>query len=341
MRTVTASQVLYRKRSAVVNRETVRHIAEKQKRSGGLKNRKIGFLRQVAYCIEAVFVVAFGTFLSVLPHKSAKVLARFAGILAFHLDKRDRKWACRNLDILYPQPPLSKDQKDRIIRKLFINIGLGACEYLKIADLTAENYEDFVRFGDYRALEQALEEKKGVLAISAHMGNWEYLGSVVAKLGLNVATVIKHQHNPYTDKWLREIREKKGRVKCFYNNDPFLTIHIGSHLKQNGIIAMLADQRQVSKPLFVPFFGVPSATSDGPAKLHLWYDVPIVFCFSVKQNDGKYLLSVEGPYHFPRSDDLKADCRNIMMRINQKYEEIIRKYPDQWFSILTPRWEKI
>ena len=39
-----------------------------------------------------------------------------------------------------------------------------------------------------------------------------------------------------------------------------------------------------------------------------------------------------------RSGNFEQDCRAVMTLVNQKYEGMIRKYPDQWFSLLYPRW---
>jgi Kdo2-lipid IVA lauroyltransferase/acyltransferase len=299
--------------------------------------RQISFWQRLAFLLEAIFVIPLATVISCLPWNMARALGRLCGLAAFYFDRRDKRQACYNLDVIYADNPLSEGEKHRIVKRLFINVGIGAFEYLKIGDLQAENCEDFVHIGDYSPLVRAIEEGKGVLAVTAHLGNWEYLGSVVAKMGLNVGAVIKRQHNPYTDRWLTDFREKKGKVKCFYNESS-VVVHIASHLRRNGILAFLADQREISKPILVPFFGVPCGTYDGPAKLHIWYEAPIVFASAARQNDGKYLLSVEGPYHFERSGNLDHDCRRIMTWVNSQYEEMIRKYPDQWFSLLTPRW---
>lgn len=295
-------------------------------------------MQQVGYILETICVVPLGAFISLLPWKTGRAFGRIAGTLAFYLNRRDKGRAYDNLDIIFAENPLSGEEKDRIIKKLFMNIASGVFEYFKIGSITEKNYLQFVRIENYEAIDRALDEKKGVLAITAHIGNWELLGSVGAKLRGNVGTIIKRQYNPYTDKWLKNIRERKGRVKCFYDESSIM-IHIAKHLKQNGILAILADTSSHYKPIFVPFFGVQSATADGPAKLHLWYEAPIVLSFCVKQGDGKYLLSFDGPHHFKKSGDFKKDREVIMTWINQKYEELIRKYPDQWFSILTPRWE--
>ena len=295
------------------------------------------FGQQVLFLLEASFAIPLGTLLSCLPWRMVRPLGLLAGKVLYCLDARDRRQAYYNLDLMYADQPLTLEQKHGIVRKLFSNIGVGAVEFFKTGALGADNYGEFVELGDYGPLLRALEEGKGVLALTAHLGNWEVLGSIVAKQGLNVGAAIYRQHNPYTDRWLKGFREQKGKVKCFYN-DPSLMVHVEMHLKQNGILALMADQRELSRPVFVPFFGMPCPTHDGPAKLHLWYGAPMVFCSAIKLDSGKYFLSVDGPYHFEGTGNMGEDCREIMSWVNGKYEEMIRKNPDQWFSLLTPRW---
>lgn len=295
------------------------------------------FAQQVLFLLEASVVIPLGTLLSRLPRRLVRPLGLLAGNVLYCLDARDRRQAYYNLDLMYADRPLTLEQKHRIVKKLFSNIGVGAVEFFKLGALDADNYGEFVELGDFEPLLRALKEGKGVLAVTAHLGNWEYLGSVVAKLGLKVGAVIYRQYNPYTDRCLKDFREQKGKVKCFYN-DPSLMVHLEMHLKQNGILALMADQRELSKPVFVPFFGMPCPTHDGPAKLHLWYGAPMVFCSAIKLDSGKYFLSVEGPYHFESTGNMSQDCREIMHWVNGQYETMIRKYPDQWFSLLTPRW---
>jgi KDO2-lipid IV(A) lauroyltransferase len=334
-RTAVEAVSVNRERGTRGSRDSMQ--TQKQRRPGQKGNRPPSFKQHLLFLLEAIFVIPLGTLVSCLPWKLARPLGILVGDVVFLLGKRDRRQAYYNLDVMFPDGECSQTEKDRIVKQLFRNIALGAVEYLKMGDLRGGNHEQFVEIGDYTPLQHALEQGKGVLAVSAHFGNWEYLGSTVAKLGLSVGALIDRQENPYTDKWLKGIREKWGKVKCFYD-DSSAMFHVDTLLKRNGILGLMADQRDIRRPVFVPFFGISSPTRDGPARLHLWYEAPIVFAFAVKQNNGKYLLSVEGPYGFERSGDLSEDCRRIMACINLKYEEMIRKYPDQWFSLLTPRW---
>jgi len=322
---------------------TPKQAAEKACRAGKyqkrvpIRRRPGSSGQQFLYVLEAMLAIPLGSLVSRMPWKLARAFGRLAGHLMFCLDQRDKRQAFFNLELMYTDDPLADEEKHRIVKQLFMNIAQGAVEFFKIADLRADNYHEFIQLGDYTPLLHALGEGRGVLAITAHLGNWEYLGSVVAKLGLNVGAVINRQHNPYTDRWLSDFREQKGKVKCIYE-DASAMAHVEMHLRQNGILALLADQRELGRPVFVPFFGRICPTHDGPARLHLWYEAPMVFCSSVRMENGKYLFSVDGPYHFENSGDVAGDCREIMSWVNRKYEELLRRYPDQWFSLMTPRW---
>lgn len=283
-------------------------------------------------------MIGLGTAGSRMPRIFIPRLAVLAGRMLFYLDRKDRKRAYHNLDIIFKEEPLSSFEKDRTVKRLFENIATLGLEHLQLARLCAENLAVFIKSENFQAVIEALDEKRGVLIITAHLGNWEYLGVLGSRLDYRVAAVLKHQHNPYTDRWLARIHERRAGFQCLYHGRG-LSHRIGLHLKRNGILALVADQRDVSSPLVVPFFGRPGQTADGPARLHLWYGAPMVFAFSVRQPDGTYLLTFDGPYRFPGTGDRKGDAVRIMSFINQKYEAMVRKYPDQWLSLLTPRWE--
>lgn len=297
------------------------------------------WIKRAGFILEAVCVIPLGNLAALMPWRIGNMLAAFMGRFLFCISRTAKGRAFHNLGIVFAHNRLSVREKQAIIRRLFIHVATSVFEYVKLGAITAQNHEAFTGRLNREVFEEALSEKRGVLAISAHIGNWEMLASVAAKKSYNIGAIIHRQLNPYTDKWLRRIREKKGGVKCFYDETRDLRQIIG-HLKKNGILAILADEIYPVKPLYIPFFERQAATPDGPAKLHLLYGSPLVLCFLLKQADGTYLSTFEGPYHFPKSGDMKKDCEKIMAFINRKYETVIRKHPDQWFSLLTPRWEQ-
>ncbi|OHD54147.1 MAG: hypothetical protein A2Y33_10570 [Spirochaetes bacterium GWF1_51_8] len=301
--------------------------------------RKVGFFERIGYILEYIIVVPLAKLLSLIPFAWIKGLSRFLGWIFFHVNTRDKKWAYMNLGIIYKDNPLSKEEQDKIVRQLYRNIVRFGLEYLKLGQITAKNYQKFARFDNFEAVMNTQATGKGGIVMTLHLGNWEYMGSVAAKIGCNLAVIINRQFNPYTDLWLKRLREKKGKVKCFYNEIAD-TKGLAKHLRGGGTIALVADQTFYFQPIFVPFFGMPSATANGPAKLHTKFGSPIVMGHCYRDTDDKYVFKFEDPWTYTPTGDQEKDNAAIMTYINSRYEEYIRKYPEQWFSLLHPRWEK-
>ncbi len=304
-----------------------------------MAKRKINLFRKFLYLLEFIVVVPISYLLGLLPFCFLQALIRPLSFLMFCLDRKNKKIAEYNFKVVYKNNPLSEDKKKELIKKLYYNIGLYGIEYLKLRSINKKNYMKFVEFEGYEYVDEALKDGNGLIVVTAHIGNWEYLGSIPAKLGKNLAVIINRQFNPYTDWWLKYIREKHGKIKCFYNEIADLS-RIVRHLKRGGIIGTLVDQTYYFRPIFVPFFGEISATADGPAKLHLKYNAPLMMAFSIRKPDGKYLLKFYPHVYFKKTDDFEEDCKRIMSWINSEYEKIILEYPDQWFSFFHYRWER-
>lgn len=301
--------------------------------------RKIKPLEYIGYFLEALLVIPLSLFIALLPRRIGYAIADILGALFFRIDKKNKKWAYENLSIIFAEKPLSKEKANDLVKRTYRNLARGGFEYFKLWQITSKNAEKYAYYENYQHIEKCLAMGKGIIVVTCHLGNWEYLGSIPAKKGVNLAVIINRQFNPFTDAWLKFIREKWGKIKCFYNEVSDMK-GIVRHLKQNGIIGILADQTYYFKPIFVPFFGRQSATADGPAKLHLRYGAPIVMAFSIREPDGRYRLTFEPPYIHPQTSDFERDVHDVMTYINSRYEVYIRQYPDQWFSLLHPRWER-
>ncbi|MGC8764424.1 MAG: lysophospholipid acyltransferase family protein [Brevinematia bacterium] len=304
-----------------------------------MAKRKISLIKKFIYILEFIVVVPLSSLLSLLPLSFLRAIAKPLSLLIFYLDRKNKKIAEYNFRIVYKDNPLSKEEKERLIKKLYHNLVLYGVEYLKLGAINKKNYKKFVEFEGYEYVDEALQDGKGLIVVTGHIGNWEYLGSIPAKLGKNLAVIINRQFNPYTDWWLKHIREKQGKIKCFYNEVSDLS-KIVRHLKNGGIVGTLVDQTYYFQPIFVPFFGMPSATADGPAKLHLKYKAPLMMAFGIRKPDGKYLLKFYPHVYFEKTENFEEDCKRIMTWINSEYEKIILKFPEQWFSFFHHRWER-
>ena len=109
-------------------------------------------------------------------------------------------------------------------------------------------------------------------------------------------------------------------------------------IQSKGAVAMLVDQSaSPTKDVFVDFFGRPAVTYEAPASLALKFKIPIIYGFSVRQEDGTYLVEINELKY----DDLKADkdgIKELTKRHVTALENAIRENPDHWVW-LHKRWK--
>ena len=58
-------------------------------------------------------------------------------------------------------------------------------------------------------------QRNGVILLSAHFGNWEYIAaSVSVQIGIPFKVIVKSQRNPFVTDWLNRVR-CKWKMKLF------------------------------------------------------------------------------------------------------------------------------
>ena len=95
-------------------------------RSDFLEEQTLGGWRRLGFVLEAIAVIPIGTLIALLPWKLGRPLGRLAGTVLFHLNKNGRELAYHNLDVVFSDSPLLQDEKERIVRNLFINLARSA-----------------------------------------------------------------------------------------------------------------------------------------------------------------------------------------------------------------------
>jgi len=176
-------------------------------------------------------------------------------------------------------------------------------------------------------LDQALSEKKGVLLISGHFGNWEMIPPALAELGYPVTMYVGRQTNPLTNELQNTARANFG-VETI-DKGKRATLQMGRALAANKIIAMLIDQNDNKSDLFVNFFEKLASSSKGTAAFHLLRKSPVVLvtCPYV----GDHLEISFQRITFDLSGEQEKDTLAITQKITSALENVIRKYPEQYF----------
>jgi KDO2-lipid IV(A) lauroyltransferase len=118
-----------------------------------------------------------------------------------------------------------------------------------------------------------------------------------------------------------------GRTRLFSRQDGFRSI---IRAVRDGLVFFYMPDMDLGPrdSIFVPFFGVPTATITGPSRLAQLADaVPVPVVTRILPGGAGYRVKFFEPWHDFPSGNLEADAR----RINAFIEAQVRELPEQYY----------
>ncbi len=261
-----------------------------------------------------------------LPLKAAYSLAVFLSNLRYFFAAKDRKIVTENLKAIFPE----KDEREiaGIRLRLFHNFAKYLVDFLRFKNLDMEYIRNKVKIVNLDGLDGEIKKGKGVILVTAHLGNWELGGVVLSMVGYPISTVaLSHKSKVVTD-FFNAQRENKG-LKVFILGDAAKGC-IRS-LKGGQLLALVGDRDFTDGGRVTPFFGRPSLLPEGPAVLSLHTSSPIIPGFMLRKEDDSFELILEKPLNYAPTGDKSKDLDNLISEYKSIFEKYIRSYPDQWY----------
>ena len=195
-----------------------------------------------------------------LPYSTILSIGASLGPLYRLVGKKQVKRGLHNLMI-----GLSIDEKeaDAILGRLFQNLGRSVMEMLYMPNLTPQFIKEHIEMRGLEHLDAALAEDKGVIILTAHVGNWEWMGAALAAHGYPSTTIVKKQPNAQFTRLLNEYREMVG-LEVFARGGSEMR-GAAQAMKAKKLLGFLADQDGWYQGLPVMFLGQESSAVTGPA----------------------------------------------------------------------------
>jgi KDO2-lipid IV(A) lauroyltransferase len=222
----------------------------------------------------------------------------------------------------------SDDEIRKILKESYQNLGITLVELLTIDTYDFNSTSPKVYYSNIEIIKQAKEKGNGVILLSGHFGNWELLAfsaSVLLEEALHI--VIKYQMNPYTDKYLRNLRQRSGNELIDMNKAGLTMVKA---IKNNNIIAMLSDQRAGKNEGFkLEFLGREASTYKAPALLALKFKTPIIVGFAVRDKRNNYKVHLIELDHSDLEDNTEG-VEELTKRYLSLLENAIRENPGLW-----------
>lgn len=270
-------------------------------------------------------IYKFGQFwANLLPLKIAYRVAMFVSDLQYFLSPRDQRAVKDNLRVILS----TNGDVSQMAREVFRNFGKYLIEFFRTAQNIDKAYiEKNTKVSGIEFIDRVLAQKKGGIILTAHIGNWELGGAIINALGYPiVAIALPHKERPVNDLF-NEQRQARGITVVPTNTAIRRCIET---LKENGLVALLADRDFGSHGEILDFLGKKVMIPRGPAVFSVKTGAPIVPAFLIRTEDDAFTLSLKEPI-WP--DDRGSENDRIL-KLMKVYtfiiEEQIRKNPTQW-----------
>ncbi|HTS18134.1 MAG TPA: lysophospholipid acyltransferase family protein [Verrucomicrobiae bacterium] len=271
----------------------------------------------------------FAEFVSRLfPRRMSYGIARRLADLYVLFDRRGRESVIANLQQIQLSSgvTLSPRALHSLARENFLNFAKYLVDFFKFLRMDRRQIEKVVHFGNVpEILENLLAHGKGVIFLSAHLGNWELGASALAAMGYKLNSVALQVPDKKLDELYRHYRALRGLYPIPFGRAGREFI---AAVRRNEIVGLLADRDFTGSNQTVEFFGRPARLPDGPAKLALATGAPLLPIFMVRLPDDTFAYIVEEPIW---ADKSRQNVDDIMRLVAAALERVIRQHSEQWF----------
>ena len=260
-----------------------------------------------------------------MPHSWLLSIGRWLGIMYYRLVKKQRSLAIRQMEAALH---ISQEEAARLVRLSFINMGRNFMEVLYMPALNKENFSQYIEIDHLEIMEQALAEKHGVVVLTGHVGNWEWLSAAFTMNDMPVTAIAKPQPNMDYTNALDELRSRIN-VEIFSRGTSEL-LSAAKALKKGKILGFLADQDAGPGGAFIEFLGRTASTPMGAAVFAKKFNSPVVPAFIIRQPDGRHKVEIGEILRYEDTGDSDKDLFDLTYRMTKILEQKITANPTQW-----------
>lgn len=270
------------------------------------------------------YLFVLGKFLaSLFPRWFCYLFARMLAVLHYHLSRKDREIVSYNL-----LPAIKdKDKKEfnGCVRDVFVNFSYYLVDFFRYSKLNDAFVKKYVKVSGLDKLNKAISMDRGVIIVTAHLGNYELAGVITALLGHSPYVVALPHKDKRTNRLFDKQREMFG-LKVISTGAAIKGCFVA--LKKKQMVAFLGDRDFSGKGIKMEMFSREAYLPRGPAFFALKTGAVIIPVFLVREREKYYHMIFEKHIDF----DAEKDCEeDVIKKYIPVLEGYIKKYPQQWY----------
>ena len=264
--------------------------------------------------------------LRVVPTRLAySIVALFAPLFS-PMWVRQYRHALQNMErVLGPRP--DPGEVRRHVRNVFRNYAKYMVDLVRLPRTRIEDIEPRFRTAGLHHIDEGLARGHGLIMVTAHVGNWDLAGALLAARGYAVNVIVETLQPPRWNALVQKIRELTGMRAIPTENGVRQMLRA---LRQNEILAILIDRPLTGQGVPVQFFDAMTRVPGGAATLALRSGASVVAAVTLRTENG-YVAHVSPLLEVPASGDQDRDVQLITQHAMSWLEALIREHPDQWY----------
>lgn len=225
----------------------------------------------------------------VVPAPAARGLARTLAHLAFALRVPARRHLERNLARLGASAPggprdARAPGEEPLARRVFEEFALSLVDFMRLGRVRPDELPATVEVRGREHLDRVRASGRGVLLVSAHLGNWEWGAAYLAALGVPLRLVARPHRNPAVEAYFARRRARWGVRRL---GGPPVWVEASRALREGAWVAVMVDR--------VPEGVRRGSVSDWAAALARRTGAAILPAVLVRRPGGRYVACFDPP----------------------------------------------
>jgi KDO2-lipid IV(A) lauroyltransferase len=270
-----------------------------------------------------------------LPQVYIRHVGSALGRMIYWTHAYERTIVKNNLHFAFPSWSEKSILKFR--KKIFNGFGIFLLETARLSVMSHKDILSHCReISGEEYLWAAIQKGKGVILVSAHIGNWEIgLQGLALYFKTPLCAVEKKLSRTHFYQWLHLIRKRFG-THMIEKENAFPDM-LGA-LRKGEMLCLMMDITRRDSSVDVQFFNHPARATHVASLLSLRCGSPIIPVFSYRDSEGLISGKIYPEVALEKSGNLRKDLEINTQAITSIVEEAIRMHPEQYFWI-QKRWK--
>lgn len=263
--------------------------------------------------------------ISILPFPVFYFFSDIIFVIVYYVLEYRKKVVTENLRNSFPEK--SKKEISQLRRRFFRYFCDMSLEIFKTLTIRKSSMLKHCRFNEesLQLIKKLHDEKKSIILVLGHLGNWEWSGNTFSILCKQQLYVIYHPlENKYFNRLIIGMRTRFG-TKLIEMKNTFRDM--AARKNEINATAFIADQTpHPNHAYWTTFLNQHTPVFQGTEKIARKLNYPVVFAHSNRIKRGHYEIFTEMLCENPAT----ASDGEISEMHTKKLEEEIRKNPETW-----------